>query len=98
MQVTLELTEVKNHLRVEHDLDDGLIQRFLKSATEEVANYLNRDFEGEEVPAEIEIWILNRVATYYENRQGNIPKPDFSPVQTYRRYPMASEVELDEDS
>lgn len=99
LEVNLTTEMLKNYLRVEHDFDDPLIEKFKKSAISEADGYLNQDYQStDEVPAEVDIWVMNRVATYYENRQGNVPKPDYSSIQKYRRYPMASDVVLDEDS
>lgn len=93
LKIEIELEDLKNYCRVEHDADDKDLKRFQKMAISELSSFLNNDFKDEEQPPELELWVLNRVATYYENRQNKIPKADFSLVERYRRYPMANDVE-----
>ena len=94
LEINLTIEELKSYLRVEHDAEDKIIKKFLASAINELDNHLNNDFSDyEEQPPELEIWVMNRVATYYENRQGNVPEPDFSSVERYRKYPMANILE-----
>lgn len=94
LKLDLSTEELKIYLRVEHNADDKLIEKFKKAAISELDSFLNNDFSDyQEQPPELEIWVMNRVATYYENRQGNVPEPDFSSVERYRKYPMANILE-----
>lgn len=65
----LDLTTVKNYLRVDHNLDDAIIQMMIDSAKTYVQNFLNRSFEDfEQVPTEFVIAALNLIASWYEQR------------------------------
>jgi len=90
LEIDFTLDELKNFIRVEHNADDFLIPRFKNSAISEVDSYLNNDFEGLIIPPDVALWIMNRTASYYENR-GNVPKPDFSSVERYRKYPFGND-------
>lgn len=83
------LTEVKLHLRVDHDLDDLVIQAYLDAAVDLVRNFVDRCyFWGEPnpispgdpiepVPPSVRAAILMITETLYDNRgagQGEILK------------------------
>jgi len=69
--LTLELEEVKNFLKVDNDEDDDLIQRLINGAASKAEEVTNRDFGEEEDEDDldaIEVWILQRVARVYQRR------------------------------
>ena len=63
----LTLDEVKNHLRVDLNEDDGLAQQYLENATGK--EYPETDSEGKEIDYSLEKVYLNLLIAYwYENR------------------------------
>lgn len=77
MAVTLE--ELKQHLRVEHDADDALIQSYGLSATEFAEQVCDREIVKDtdpravctsidDVPDSIKTWIKLYVTDLYERR------------------------------
>lgn len=62
----LSLADVKNYLKVEHDLDDSLIERLTAAAIKKASIRTNRDFDT--VPADVELAIFKTIAWNYENR------------------------------
>lgn len=70
MKVTeLDLTTVKQHLVVEYNEDDALIQQYLDGAKSYIQSYLNRSFEEfDELPEEFTLAALQIISHWYENR------------------------------
>lgn len=64
----MTLEEVKEHLRVEHDVEDALIQTYLDAAEAHVAVYLGDDLP-DPMPKPIEAAVLLLVADLYVNRE-----------------------------
>lgn len=71
----LTLPEVKAHLRIDHGIEDALIEQMAKAAEDAVARYLDRpvpwtDDEGEpvEVPAAVRQAALMLIGHWYVNR------------------------------
>lgn len=69
----LELSEVKNHLRVLHARDDSYIQLLTKAALESVENFIDRPFldvfdEFGDIPASLKAAALLMVGDMYSNR------------------------------
>jgi uncharacterized phage protein (predicted DNA packaging) len=66
----VDLDFVKGYLRVDHNVDDDLINTMIVAAKNFIQFYLNRKFdEFEEIPEEFTIALLAIVAHWYENRQ-----------------------------
>lgn len=76
----VDLDEAKQHLRIDHDADDTLIQSLILSATQMAEHELQRGLitrEGTEgygskpadVPMAIRQWIMVQVAHFYEQRE-----------------------------
>ena len=75
----LQLAAVKTHLRVDHDLDDVLIEAYIAAAYERVAIYLNRKLIHEETERTdahdflstklIDLAALKLVGHFYANRE-----------------------------
>jgi hypothetical protein len=96
LKITVDLGYMKNYLRVEHSLDDDLIEDLFNTASNEAESFLNTDFHEydesgnlieNEAPSEVKFWVLNRMAEMYENR-GMISQPDYSSIQHLRVYPF----------
>lgn len=69
----LELSEVKNHLRILHARDDSYIQLLTKAALESVENFIDRPFldvfdEFGDIPASLKAAALLMVGDMYSNR------------------------------
>ena len=69
----LELSEVKNHLRILHARDDSYIQLLTKAALESVENFIDRPFldvfdEFGDIPASLKAAALLMVGDRYSNR------------------------------
>lgn len=65
----LDLTFVKNYLRVDTSLDDDLISMMIVSAKSYIQSFLNKKFvDFEEVPPEFTIAALSLISQWYEQR------------------------------
>lgn len=66
----LDINEVKNYLRVDHEDDDLLITTMIVSAKSYIQSYLNKKFSDfEEVPDEFTIAALSLISHWYERRE-----------------------------
>ena len=76
--VTLE--KAKLHLRVDHDLDDSLIETYILAATERGEHILGREIirrvdddalanSVDSVPRAVQSWVMCSVADLYETRE-----------------------------
>lgn len=85
-EYTIPLEEVKEYLKVEHNLEDVTISK-LTSAAINIASQTNREFET--VPADVELAILKTIAFWYENRSelGNTPPEASEIFQRHYRWP-----------
>lgn len=84
---TISLEEVKNYLKVEHDLEDSLIGRLTSAAIDIASQRTNRDFVN--TPAAVELAIFKTIAYWYENRSelNEVPIEADEIFKTYYRYP-----------
>ncbi|WP_462379577.1 head-tail connector protein [Pseudomonas sp. Marseille-QA0892] len=64
----ITVTEAKQHLRVMHNLEDGMIQLYLDAATKHVAEYLGDDLP-DPMPEPIQAAVLLLTADLYVNRE-----------------------------
>lgn len=65
--MTVTLTEAKSHLRVTHDLEDGLIELYLDAAVGHIEKYLGDDLP-DPMPDPIRAAVLLLTADLYVNR------------------------------
>ena len=65
----VSLDEAKEHLRVDGDDEDGLIQIYMDAAEERIKNYLDRDIP--ENPA-VKLAALMLIAGYYDLREDQV--------------------------
>ena len=65
MAVTVD--EVKAHLRIQHDEEDGLLESLLKQAQAAANDFCRTDFD-EDAPEPVRLAILLMAGFYYENR------------------------------
>jgi len=72
MKITeLDLDTVKQHLVVEYDEDDALINLFFLSAKSYIEKYIGKKFsemETDQIPYEYTIACLGLISHWYENR------------------------------
>lgn len=68
----VDLQQAKEHLRIDHDHEDGLIQGYIDAATEAAFDYMNWDEPPIPLPAPVISAVLLVVADLYENRQYHI--------------------------
>lgn len=86
-EYTIPLEDVKEYLKVEHNLEDRLIGRLTSAAIETASQRTNRVFDT--IPAAIELAILKTIAYWYENRSevSTIPAEADEIFLQYYRYP-----------
>ena len=80
----LSVEEVKEHLRIQHDEEDVLIEKLIAQAQTAAEDYCRVQFTDEEVPEPARLAVMLMVGHYYENRDN----PD---RQTYLTMRMAFE-------
>lgn len=68
----VNLATVKQHLRVDHDYEDDLIQGYLDAAIHSASDYLNWEELPDELPAPVAAAVLLLVGELYENRERQI--------------------------
>ena len=83
----ITLAEAKNYLKVEHDLEDDLIEKMTAAAIQKAKQRTNREFS--EVPPDVDLAILKILAFWYENRsdQNKIPAEADDILKDYYRWP-----------
>jgi uncharacterized phage protein (predicted DNA packaging) len=90
VQAEIPLTKVKQWLKVEHDLENDLLEELKTLAINEAQNYMQNDFEEvdeqgelvlEPIPFNIILACLMLIAHLYENRG---EESEHLPQQVYR--------------
>lgn len=66
--MTLTITQAKEHLRVLHDLEDGMIELYLGAAISLVSQYLGDDLP-DPMPEAIQAAVLLLTGDLYLNRE-----------------------------
>lgn len=84
---TIPLEDVKNYLKVDHELENGLIARFTGAAIQKAAQRINRTFD--KVPPDVELAIFQTISYWYENRSdmNTIPADAAETFDRYYRWP-----------
>lgn len=84
---SIPLEDVKEYLKVEHDLEDSLIGRLTSAAIDIASQRTNRTFD--KIPAAVELAIFKTIAYWYENRSelNEVPTEADEIFKTYYRYP-----------
>lgn len=84
---TLPLEDVKNYLKVDHNLEDRLIGMLTAAAIAKAAQRIGRTFQ--KVPADIELAIYKTILYWYENRSdtNEVPADAEAIFETYYRWP-----------
>ena len=81
--MVLTVDEVKQHLRIEYDEEDELIEKLILQAQAAAEDYCRVSFE-EDVPEPVRLACLLFVSYHYENR-------DIPDMTTYKSMRMAFE-------
>ncbi|UKH28515.1 head-tail connector protein [Actinobacillus pleuropneumoniae] len=75
MNVSISLEEIKAHLRIEHDLDDSLLEMLAESALEVAQNYIGKTWGESHTEKEvkftsgIKVGCLMFIGHLYANRE-----------------------------
>ncbi|AFK62788.1 phage protein DNA packaging protein [Advenella kashmirensis WT001] len=80
----VDVTQAKEHMRVDHDFEDTLIQTYIDAATAGVLDYLNLAAMPIPTPAPVTAAILLAVGDLYENRESKIENRSVDNL-TYKR-------------
>lgn len=70
----LTIYEARQHLRIDHDDEDELLQAYLDAAEASIADFLGTELPTP-MPAPVRAAILLRVADLYENREAQTDRP-----------------------
>ena len=70
----MNLIDVKQHLRVMHDLEDTLIQMYVDAAVRHIEEYLGDDLP-DPMPEDIQCAVLLLTGDLYVNRERQIDRP-----------------------
>ena len=81
--MVLTIDEVKQHLRIEYDEEDELIEKLIQQAQAAAEDFCRVSFE-EDVPEPVRLACLLFVSYHYENR-------DIPDMTTYKSMRMAFE-------
>ena len=63
----LTIDEVKNHLRIQYDEEDALIEKLIAQAQAAAEDFCRVQF-GDDAPEPVRLAVLLMVSHYYENR------------------------------
>lgn len=68
--INITVAIAKVFLKVDADItiEDDLIHKMLDGASNRAQRFMNNEFTSGEVPADVELWILKRVARTYSRR------------------------------
>ena len=83
----VDLTVVKEYLRLDHDSEDGYLNILVLLSAEICANYLRTDLP-EELPESVRQAQLLIIGYFYENREGTrdgVPSAVFALLDPYRK-------------
>ena len=68
--MTHSVAELKTHLRIQHDEEDGLLESLLKQAQAAANDFCRTDFD-EDAPEPVRLAILLMAAHFYEHRDSS---------------------------
>ena len=68
--MTVSVAELKTHLRIQHDEEDGLLESLLKQAQAAANDFCRTDFD-EDAPEPVRLAILLMAAHFYEHRDSS---------------------------
>ena len=82
--MVLTVDEVKQHLRIDYDEEDTLIESLIRQAQAAAEDFCRVSFDGDDVPEPVRLACLLFVSYHYENR-------DIPDMTTYKSMRMAFE-------
>ena len=68
--MTVSVAELKTHLRIQHDDEDGLLESLLKQAQAAANDFCRADFDAD-APEPVRLAILLMAAHFYEYRDSS---------------------------
>ena len=68
--MTVSVAELKTHLRIQHDEEDGLLESLLKQAQAAANDFCRTDFDAD-APEPVRLAILLMAAHFYEYRDSS---------------------------
>lgn len=68
--MTVSVAELKTHLRIQHDEEDGLLESLLKQAQAAANDFCRADFDAD-APEPVRLAILLMAAHFYEYRDSS---------------------------
>lgn len=68
--MTVSVAELKTHLRIQHDEEDGLLESLLKQAQAAANDFCRADFDAD-APEPVRLAILLMAAHFYECRDSS---------------------------
>ena len=68
--MTVSVAELKTHLRIQHDEEDGLLETLLKQAQAAANDFCRADFDAD-APEPVRLAILLMAAHFYEYRDSS---------------------------
>ena len=68
--MTVSVAELKTHLRIQHDEEDGLLESLLKQAQAAANDFCRADFDAD-APEPVRLAILLMAALFYEYRDSS---------------------------
>ena len=68
--MTVSVAELKTHLRIQHDEEDGLLESLLKQAQAAANDFCRTDFDAD-APEPVRLAILLMAAHFYEDRDSS---------------------------
>jgi uncharacterized phage protein (predicted DNA packaging) len=80
----VSLTEIKNHLRIDHNADDALLAVYAGAAAEYVRQVTRQDWPGE-IPFSLKAAALLLIGDLYENREAQTPIASLKANETVDR-------------
>ena len=68
--MTVSVAELKTHMRIQHDEEDGLLESLLKQAQAAANDFCRADFDAD-APEPVRLAILLMAAHFYEYRDSS---------------------------
>lgn len=87
---SFNLTTVKQHIRIDHDLEDSLISNYMVAAQDFAETFLNRKLEDyETLPGTVLAGLLLHTSLLFEDRDGEFMEKNLKAIKLlywpYRR-------------